>query len=47
VRDYLARLNPTDREILVARSVHDLTWDPVSARVGLPKTTVLRRYDSV
>jgi RNA polymerase sigma factor (sigma-70 family) len=44
VRDYLARLDPTDRDILVSRSVHDLTWDQVSARVGLPKTTVVRRY---
>lgn len=47
VRNYLAGLDPTDRAILVARGIDKLTWDEVSDRVGLPRTSVVRRFEIV
>lgn len=41
---YLKSINATDRAILVARGIEDQSWEEVSAVVGLPKTTVIRRY---
>lgn len=41
---YLKSIDPTDRAILVARGVEEQTWEEVSALVGIPKSTVVRRY---
>jgi RNA polymerase sigma factor (sigma-70 family) len=46
VRSYLVSIDPTDRDILVAHDIDDLTFDEIADRVGMAKTTVHRRYDA-
>jgi len=47
VREYLEKLPPTDRLILVSRGLHHDTWDEVAAKAGMPRTTVVRKYDAI
>lgn len=44
-QDYLDRLDPTDRAILVGRHVEGVTWDDLAGRVRRPRTSVVRRHE--
>jgi RNA polymerase sigma factor (sigma-70 family) len=47
VRRFIDGLPSTDRRIVEARHIDGLTWDQISARVRLPKTSVVRRYRAI
>jgi RNA polymerase sigma factor (sigma-70 family) len=47
VQKYLDGLTPTDRAILVSRGLHREKWDAVAAKTGMPRTTVIRKYEAI